>query len=126
MKLIHAISIVAILGLGASGFLLYKYMNSQKQLTQLTTKSVDQTPKVVEQVGKLMQLPNNETPTVATITDREKLKAEAFYSLTENGDQILIYLQAKKAILYRPSINKIIDIIPINSGSPSAQIKPKP
>lgn len=66
---------------------------------------------VVGKVGLLMTLPSDETPSLATVTDAEALKKEnQFYKEAQNGDKILIYVKSAKAILYRPSINKIISV----------------
>lgn len=69
---------------------------------------------LVDQVGRIVALPPNETPTVATITDIEKLKEQPFFANAKNGDKILIYRIARKAYLYRPEDNKIIEVAPIN------------
>ena len=75
------------------------------------------TAKLIEEVGKLTDLPQGETPTVATVSDVTKLKNQAFFAKAQNGDKVLIYTQAKRAILYRPSTNKVIEIAPVNLGS---------
>ena len=80
----------------------------------------------VPKVGKLMALPD-ENPTVATVTDVEKLKDQQFFANAANGDIVLFYASLKKAILYRPSLNKIIDVSILTLASkdqtatPSAQ-----
>jgi hypothetical protein len=124
IKPIYIISFIAFLALVTAVLIFTQYLKSQSQLKQLSQQNVDQTPKIIEQVNKLFQLPTEEIPTVATVTDKEKLKNQPFFTLAENGDNILIYLQAKKAILYRPSINKIIDIAPVNTSTSSATITP--
>jgi hypothetical protein len=60
-----------------------------------------------------MELPVGETPTVATISDKEKLKDQPFFKMAENGDILFAYTTAMQAILYRPSTNKIINVAPI-------------
>ena len=60
-----------------------------------------------------MELPEGETPTVATISDKEKLTGQPFFKSPENGDILFAYTTAMKAILYRPSTNKIINVAPI-------------
>lgn len=76
---------------------------------------------LVGEVGKLLALPTDEKPTVATITDVEKIKEQAFFKNAANGDKVLIYTNAKKAILYRPTENRIIEVgaVNINQASPA-------
>jgi predicted ABC-class ATPase len=50
---------------------------------------------------------------VATISDATKLKDQSFFVNAKNGDELLAYTKAMEAILYRPSINKIIAVAPI-------------
>jgi len=76
---------------------------------------------VTAQVGKLFELPD-EQPTLATVTEKEKLQAQEFFQKSENGDKVLIFPNAKKAILYRPSTNKIIEVSPfITTGADTDQ-----
>ncbi len=75
-----------------------------------------ETAQLKADVAKLIQLPNEE-PTVATVTDVAKLKTQQFFANARNGDRVLIFPQAKKAILYRPSTGKIVEVAPINIGN---------
>lgn len=72
---------------------------------------------VVAKVGKLMILPEGETPTLATVADPEKLKDQKFFINAKTGDKVLIYANSQKAILYNPSSNKIVEVAPVNLGS---------
>ncbi len=74
----------------------------------------DQT-QVVDQVGKLMLLPD-EKPTVAVVSDLNKLKGQQFFAHASQGDVVLMYAKAQKAILYSPAQNKIIEVAPITQG----------
>jgi len=65
-----------------------------------------------DKVAKLMQLPEEEA-TVATVQDAEKLSGQEFFKDAQNGDKVLIFTAAKKAIIYRPDSNKIINSGPI-------------
>ena len=70
--------------------------------------------KLVEKVGKLIVLPEGETPTVATVTDLAALKDQPFFAQAKLGDKVLIYSNAKKAILYSVLLEKIIEVSPLN------------
>jgi hypothetical protein len=77
---------------------------------------------LVEKVSKLVVLPTGEEPVVATVTDKEKLKDQPVFEKAENGDKILIYSQAKKAYIYNPEKNVVVDIIPVNMGEVAVAI----
>jgi hypothetical protein len=69
---------------------------------------------VVGKVGQLIDLPFNESPTLATVKDSQQLQESPFFQKAAVGDKVLIYAEARKAILYRPSTHKIIEIAPVN------------
>jgi hypothetical protein len=71
----------------------------------------------VTKVGQLMILPTDETPTYGTVQDKTKLKGQTFFAHAENGDELLMYERAKTSILYRASINKIVNVGPIVQGT---------
>ena len=80
---------------------------------------------IVDKVGKLIELPENEEPTLATISDKDKLKDQAFFLNAQNGDKVLVYEKAGKAILYRPSTGKIVEVAPLNVESNNGnEVKP--
>lgn len=63
--------------------------------------------------GKLMVLPQ-EDPLVATIEDPAALqKEQPFYAGTQKGDKLLIFFQARKAVIYNPTKNVIVNAGPI-------------
>jgi len=72
---------------------------------------------LVAQVGKLISLPTDEKPTVATVIDASKVKDQSFFANAKNDDKVLIYQKAAKAILYRPSENRIIEVGALNINS---------
>ena len=92
------------------------------ELKQNPTKEIDkQTKDIITKVSKLLVLPQDETPTIATVSDSEKLKNQPFFAEAKKGDKVLIYIKAQKAILYDPIENKIIEIAPIGAGAPPKQ-----
>jgi len=119
--------VIVLVALIPSLYFYRQYRAAQDRLANPTQFAADEAKQLVAQVSRLMELPTSETPTIATVNDKEKLKNQAFFAHAENGDKVLIYSNAKKAILYRPSINKIIDVAPINLGpaaTASAQTTP--
>ncbi len=83
--------------------------------------ALEEVVELTEKVGKLMVLPNNEQPTIATVTDPEKLKDQAFFANASTGDKVLIYTNAKKAILYSEANNKIVEVAPLTIGNQAQQ-----
>ena len=108
--------VLLIASLGVNGFLIYQLSKRQNISTvQQPQQTEDKTLLTLNAVSKLMELPD-EKPTVATVSDPEKLKEQIFFANAQLDDVVLLYMAAKKAILYRPSINKIIEVAPINSA----------
>jgi len=100
----------------------------QKAKTEIVVSEIQ---RVTEAVGKLIILPEGEVPTFATVTDVEKLRQDQpFFNNAENGDKVLVYAQAKKAILYRPRVDKVVEVAPVNvvaqptGGVVSAKVTP--
>lgn len=77
-------------------------------------KTEEEIQQIVSKVGELMLLPADEDPTIATVSDLEKLKGQEFFAHAEVGDKVLLYTKARKAILYSPGKNKIVEVAPIN------------
>jgi hypothetical protein len=107
-KVVGALVVLAVLAF--AGLMTFKYQdlkkNPQKQV-QAEQKSL------ISKVTKLIKLPTDETPSIATVSDKEKLKEQAFFVKAENGDTLLIYTAAKQAILYREKDNQIVQVAPI-------------
>lgn len=112
--------VLVIIALTGAGYSYRLYLKTQSELIELRenprVSAFEEAQELIEKVGQLVDLPKDETPTVATITDVEKLKDQSFFAKAENGDRVLIYNQIKRAILYRPSANKVIEVAPVNIG----------
>lgn len=102
------------------GFFLYQNQKSQvRDDSQMI--SYQDVQQLVAEVSKLIDLPEDETPAVTTITDVAKMQDRPFFQRAKNGDKILIYPNAAKAILYDPIIKKVIAVAPLNIGTPEAK-----
>ncbi len=68
---------------------------------------------IVSKISSIYLFPEGEIPTIAIVSDPALLKGQSFSNLSQKGDNVLIFSKIGKAVLYRPSINKIIDIASI-------------
>jgi hypothetical protein len=107
--------LILVISVGTS---IYYYRQYNALRADPNLEAQRETARLVLAVGKFMELPADETPTVATIQDKDKLKDQPFFAKAENGDKLLAYTKAMKAILYRPSTNKIIEVAPIYINQP--------
>ncbi len=101
-----------LIALSVAGYFYYQF----RQTAQVA--SAKEIEDLSQEIGKVMLLPEGETPTLATVTDREKLAEQPFFQKAENGDKVLIYSNSGRAILYRPSLKKIIDVTTVNVNTP--------
>jgi uncharacterized protein HemX len=124
--IIEAVLVVLVLLLGIWAFSLMQQKSDAVKRADTAEKKVaelNNNPAIVEQrktqelvtkVGALMELPKDETPQAALVSDAAALKKQyAFFTSVENGDQILFYYKAGKVIVYRPGTNKIVQTGPL-------------
>jgi nitrogen fixation-related uncharacterized protein len=115
-KLIFITCIVLIVLLAvAAGFFFWQYKNSQKDEGEAASQ------RIISQVGDLYMLPGGEEPTVAEIRDKSKLKDQSFFDNAKDGDYLLVYQEAKIALLYRESDGKLVNVGPVSTGEDPGQ-----
>ncbi|KKQ47155.1 MAG: hypothetical protein US95_C0018G0001, partial [Candidatus Woesebacteria bacterium GW2011_GWB1_38_5] len=124
-KLLIVLIFFLIILLTAGGLAYYTYStgkkndDGQKDKSELTEEisssgnEPNEVDRVVAEVKTIMLLPD-ETPRVATITNLEEVKKQIFFEKAALGDKVLIYMQEKIAILYRPSSKMIIKVGYVN------------
>jgi hypothetical protein len=105
--LIIAMGILLLVAVGSIGYLYYHFVLPGKQ----EVKSEETLLR--DAVGSKILLPD-ESPQIATVTDKTKLADQPFFKKAENGDKILIFTNANRAVLYRPRIKKVIDTTTIS------------
>ncbi|MBI4035205.1 MAG: hypothetical protein HY381_02305 [Candidatus Chisholmbacteria bacterium] len=110
-------AVVALIVAGGGGtyYFYNQYQQTQRELQEARAAATSgQNQAVVQEtvtkVGELMELPADETPTVATIRDTEQLKDHPFLAKGQKDDRLLIYTGAKVVVMYRPSTNKIVAV----------------
>lgn len=113
-KFINIVLLVVVIIVLALGLFFYFQYRSLEKNSEIVNKEIKG---LVLKVSKIYLLPEGEEPTVATVSDPEILKRQSFFTLSEKGDKVLIYPKAGKAILYRPSIDKIIESAPVSGVS---------
>jgi hypothetical protein len=119
-NLIIALALLAVAGAG-SGYYFYSQASASRNPQQAAQ---DEAKELVAAVGKLMVLPD-ELPIIATVADPSKLAGQPFFEKAQKGDKVLIYNSARKAVLYNPETNLIVDVAPLSIGSQPA-VTPAP
>ena len=122
-QMLIACLVVGLLAAGALAFYFYTRSNDLKNNPQKVAQ--EENAALIAAVGKLIFLPEGEKPTIATVTEPEKLKDQPFFTNAKKGDKVLIYTNAGKAILYDPDSNKIVEIAPINIGQQPPAVTPR-
>ena len=121
-KLLGLLVFLLVLGLAATtGYFYYQYQKLSKSPVASQVQAEEEAQKMIKAVGKLMLLPKDETPTVATVTDIEKLKDQPFFKDAKNGNKVLIYPNLKQVIVYDPEANLIINVGSVNFGDDQKQ-----
>lgn len=130
-RILRYLFIFLIIGvIGALSYSTYYFYSQNKKAQSLVSNPQEisklEIADIVSKISKFMSLPAEE-PSLATVLEADKLKDQPFFAKAENGDKVLIYAVAKKAILYRPSTNMVIDVNPLyldeTKPSPTPTIK---
>lgn len=79
-----------------------------------------------QKVSRHMLVPEDEEPTVTDVSDPSKLEVQSFSGKAVEKDQILIYQKSQIAVLYRPSIDKIIAVLDNFTANKEAEISEVP
>lgn len=86
----------------------------------------EQAADILAKVGKLINLPQNEQPTMATISDAKAAKqGQPFLKDAQDGDVLIVYPNAAEALLYRPSTDKLVAVGPV-TGEPAQPVRENP
>lgn len=110
---IAVLLVFSLLLIGVTGFLWYQLSLVRQNPEAVSAREIND---IVKRLGRLIVLPDGEQPTVATVSDPERLKDQPFFVKAKKGDKVLIYTNARKAILYDPIADKIVEVAPLNIG----------
>lgn len=116
--------IIALLGIVALYFILPSgdVLDPNAIINQTPEEAQKEIDEVLSKLSKLMLLPTDEQPVLATVTDVETLVTQqAFFQGAQNGDKLLMYTKNLKAIIYSPSRNIVINVGPIQANGSIAE-----
>lgn len=116
------ILVIVVTSISFGGYFYYKYRKLQNNSNTAAQKEAKD---LLAKVAEIYLIPTGEEPTIATVSDPNALKSQSFFSSSAKGDKVLIFTQAGKAVLYRPSINKIIETAPINNDAQNNTTPPE-
>lgn len=117
------ICIIALVGVCTSIFFYVQYQKAQHIITNSDNPAKKEAEQIVAKVSRLMLVPKDEQPTIATVSDAKKLKDQQFFKNAKNGDKVLIYQKTKTAIIYDPKADKIITVGALNLSSGEAPVR---
>lgn len=117
------IILFVIVTLALLGSTMYFYTQYQK-ISRSEKEKPDEVSQLIARAGAHILLPDGEVPKIVTVTDRDKLSDQVFFTHAKNGDKVLVYEGAKKAFLYDPKADIILEVGPvtINDIVPSATV----
>ncbi len=101
--------ILTICSLALSTLLFFKINKADSAET-----SEEEIRDITKEIGHFMVLPKDEVPTLITVTDLNEVKDQPFFKNALVGDKVLVYVKQGRAILWRPSVKKIIEFLPVN------------
>jgi hypothetical protein len=110
------VTIAIVIGIIPSFFF---YQSKTKSDTAGSNAVAPESNDIIKKVGAFMELPKDEDPTIATVTDLEKLRGQPFFANAKKGDVVLIYDKAARIILFDPVANKIINAASTNVETPT-------
>ena len=120
-KLIALVVIILIALVAYYGWFAFK----PKTDSQIDKATEQQVLAIVSEVSDLMVLPEGELPQVAEIKDAELASVEQpFLAGSVDGDILLVYADAGKAIVYSPKRNLIVNVGPVQVGNQEQPVQP--
>ena len=107
---------------GTSAYFGYGYY---RLTTDPDERNREETQKIVKELSKIMLVPSDPVPILATVSDKEQLTDQPFFKYAQNGDKVIIFPSEMEAVLYRPSTKKIIIISALTPEALSAPVPKK-
>ncbi len=100
--------LLAVTGLFLGGYIYLTHEREARALAEVES--------IVATVGTHIILPVGEGPVAARVSDPAQLPREPFFLSAQTGDIVLFYPASKKAYLYRPSAEKLVEVAVITTA----------
>ncbi len=107
------LSIVAVGGVGAGGFFYSRYKQASVSEEMKAEVAIEE---MVAAIKAHILVPD-ELPTLAEVTDPAELASVPFFKLALQGDKLLVFPTSGLAVLYRPEVDRIVNVAVIDSGA---------
>jgi hypothetical protein len=106
--------ILTLFSIGFGGYAYWQWQQTQELLKDPAKREQEEFKSTVAKIGTLIKLPVDETPTLATVSEADRLKNMTFFKDAQNGDKVLMYIKNRKAYLYRPADEILVEVATIN------------
>ncbi|MBU3668609.1 MAG: hypothetical protein FGM57_01425 [Candidatus Taylorbacteria bacterium] len=120
------IIVVILVLIGIFWSLSYMKGNSPKNMANtqgsITKANIEENKKILENVAKLVLIQEPSAPDVITITDaKTMIEQQPVFKGAINGDKILVFMKEGRAIIYSPSRDIIVNILPVTAQKTTAK-----
>lgn len=75
---------------------------------------------LLDKVQSMVVVPEDEAPTLATVVEVTELRKQPFFKNAVIDDKLFVYQQSRLAILFRPSVEKLVNMATLFDGSTGA------
>ncbi|MBU6370596.1 MAG: hypothetical protein KGH93_02815 [Patescibacteria group bacterium] len=121
-NILIAVLCIALAGSITASVVLYGKLSALSSNPQQAAQ--DQANAIIRAASKLIVLPEGETPSVVKVTDPSQLADQPFFANARAGDYVLLYYTEKKAVLYNPMQNQIVNVGPFDVNSAGSAAVP--
>ena len=99
-----------VLLISSVAFAVYSHREYNAELSRILVENeLAELNRLVVEVSKQVDIPEDETPLVATVNNKEKLSGEPFFKAAQLGDKVLVFCKAKRTILYSPTQELVLN-----------------
>lgn len=108
--IVPVLFIVGLITLVLCVYFFVQYQRTQVLLNRPSELVKQQGDEILQIISPVIHISQNETPTIATVADKNKLTSQPFFERAENGDKVLIFRSSNTVVLYRPTLKKVIAV----------------